>query len=1732
MQLGGTNQVAQRETMGAEASIGRPWSFHAPFSGASVWSTSFSLSGSEQTQRKLKLVLQTKAIFAVLTALVTFATSSLALPPSGAVITNIASVTFVTFDGGTNSLDSTAVLAPVQDLPPPAIHYYTANTYSDIAIATGAGAPLYVQASAPQCNTNGLTADSLLITITSTLTGDTEMFLSTETAANSGLFRILPNVPTASALSSPPSSGNGVLETLPNDTLTASFSGCGSASTATTILVDPTGVVFDSSNNNPIAGASVTLIDVTGAGNGGNAGGPAQVFEFDGVTPAPSTVITGPDGQFHFPLVQPSTYRLQITPPAGYVYPSTVPVGSLPAGRTIDPSGSYGGNFSINPNPLPVQIDVPMDPASSAPLFIVKTASVGEAEIGDIVEYTVKIQNNGTAAATAVTVLDRLPAGFAYLDGSARLDGVKIANPSGGKGPKLDFAIGNIAGGATVTLTYRVRVGVGALQGNGKNHAQAIAAGPPAQASNVAIAKVRIKPGVFDDKGIVIGKVFVDKNHNDIQDDGEPGIPGVRIYMEDGTYAITDSEGKYSLYGLRPFGHVLKVDEITLPAGWKFSQLTARHSQRGTLCLVDIKKHELRKVNFADVSDDPKVLEEVERRRAQGVVEVAEIENAFRAELTADGAPTALSDIKAQPAAGIVGGTTTNASPLAFQSVLPDNTLNSGNSTLPSAPVATVPSVDLEKLVADMNNECGFVDLRDNVTLPIAQANVRVKGRAGSKLLLSVNDRLIPETDVGKRVKLASKDFEAWEYVGVGLRPGPNTLEVTQKDGFGNVRGSQKITVIAPGRLGEIQILLPKQDQIADGVTPATIQVLLLDDKGVPVTARTPLTLEASLGRWQTPDFNPTEPGVQVFLEGGKGEFVLLPPGEPGDALIVVSSGVLEAEATLPFLPNLRPIIAAGVIETRVQFNTLDISALRPSRKDDGFEEELRNWAFSADSGHVTGGGRAALFLKGKVKGDYLLTLAYDSEKNSDDTLFRDIEPDRFYPVYGDSSVRGFDAQSTSRLYVRVDKKKCYLLYGDFSTQSTTEARGLGNYNRSMTGVKEHYENSRVSANAWATYDTVNQVVKEIAADGTSGPYFFTGLDFIQNSEKVEILVRDRNQPAVILKTTPMQRFADYEFEPFSGRLLFKAPVPSLDENLNPISIRITFEVDQGGDKFWLAGADGQLKLTKNLEVGGSTVYDGNPNNEYQLHSANATYQLMKNTFLFGEVAQSHSDTNGTGSAGRIEVRRTTDWTDLRVYAAHVETNFDNTSSIIAAGRQEIGAKLTQKLTPQTRLVAEAINTRDLNTRGEQSGVMAALQHTFDNKVTVEVGGRHSHESDKPSSATTVGSSPNEMTSVRGKVTTPVPFVPQANVYGEWENDVEHTDRRLIAFGGDYQVLNKTRLYARHEFLDALGDAYELNGSQRNNRTVFGLQTEYMKDGQYFNEYRMRDSINGREAEAAIGLRNVWYLSEGLKVNTTFERVNPITGTNVNLEATAATAGFEYLRKEDSKLTGRVEVRTTDDNDHWLSTLGYAHKLDDCWTALSRSILDYNNLKTGGQGDVFRSRTQFGVAYRPVDSDVWNALARTEYKYEHDESDPTQPIERHVVIFTAQINYQPLTNLTLSLRYAPKIVFEDDKLDHGTYDAHLVAVRAMYDLTKRWSVGLNGSAMFSGNEGGLQYALGPEIGFRAHDHVWISVGYNFTGFHDDDLSGDNYTDHGVFIGMKVFFDENLFGRRKPEGGGR
>ena len=221
---------------------------------------------------------------------------------------------------------------------------------------------------------------------------------------------------------------------------------------------------------------------------------------------------------------------------------------------------------------------------------------------------------------------DLLPAGFRYILGTAQLGGIALANPAGGVGRELTFDIGEIAGQATAELTYFVRLGVGSQQGDGINRATVIT---PIR-SNTAVFKVNVQGGVFSSDGCIIGKVYVDCDGNAVQNNvgasRELGIPGVRLVMLDGTFIITDSEGKYSICGVKSQTHVLKVDRSTLPKGARLVPSSNRNAGTGDSLFVDLKGGELARADFIEGSCSPEVLDQVKARRAQGSVMNPELE--------------------------------------------------------------------------------------------------------------------------------------------------------------------------------------------------------------------------------------------------------------------------------------------------------------------------------------------------------------------------------------------------------------------------------------------------------------------------------------------------------------------------------------------------------------------------------------------------------------------------------------------------------------------------------------------------------------------------------------------------------------------------------------------------------------------------------------------------------------------------------------------------------------------------------------------------------------------------------------------------------------------------------------------------------------------------------------------------------------------------------------------------
>ena len=265
-------------------------------------------------------------------------------------------------------------------------------------------------------------------------------------------------------------------------------------------------------------------------------------------------------------------------------------------------------------------VDTPV-PALKAQLSIDKRSPERHAELGDLVRYQLRIRNHGQGPALRPVIIDRLPAGFRLDPGSVRVQHARLLQSSLTHQRELRLTLDRVDHDSRqdIVISYRLRAGVGAQEGDGINrvHIECPDAHGQLQAcSNEARWQVRVDGGILGTESCLAGQIFVDCNRNSAKDPDEPGIPGVRLYLANGTWLQSDAQGRYSHCGLRPRTHVLKLDERTLPRKSRMVTSSAQNGGDALSLFVDTRKGMLHRADFIEGSCSPGVLDEVKARQA------------------------------------------------------------------------------------------------------------------------------------------------------------------------------------------------------------------------------------------------------------------------------------------------------------------------------------------------------------------------------------------------------------------------------------------------------------------------------------------------------------------------------------------------------------------------------------------------------------------------------------------------------------------------------------------------------------------------------------------------------------------------------------------------------------------------------------------------------------------------------------------------------------------------------------------------------------------------------------------------------------------------------------------------------------------------------------------------------------------------------------------------------------
>ncbi len=242
-------------------------------------------------------------------------------------------------------------------------------------------------------------------------------------------------------------------------------------------------------------------------------------------------------------------------------------------------NGLLPGHSQIFNNPIPI------DPELDGAVAITKTSSMINVTRGALVPYTITVTNIFGVPLYDTRIMDRFPAGFKYVAGSARLDSAPAEPLINGRElvwDDLDLQVNQVR-----TIKLLLVVGSGVSEGEYVNRAQVSNPAIGATISGEATATVRVIPDPDFDCTDVIGKVFDDRNLNGYQDDGELGLPGTRVVTVQGLISTADEYGRFHITCAavpdedRGSNFILKLDERSLPSGYRLTTENPR-VQRAT----------------------------------------------------------------------------------------------------------------------------------------------------------------------------------------------------------------------------------------------------------------------------------------------------------------------------------------------------------------------------------------------------------------------------------------------------------------------------------------------------------------------------------------------------------------------------------------------------------------------------------------------------------------------------------------------------------------------------------------------------------------------------------------------------------------------------------------------------------------------------------------------------------------------------------------------------------------------------------------------------------------------------------------------------------------------------------------------------------------------------------------------------------------------------------------------
>jgi len=295
--------------------------------------------------------------------------------------------------------------------------------------------------------------------------------------------------------------------------------------------------------------------------------------------------------------------------------------------------------------------------------------------------------------------------------------------------------------------------------------------------------------------------------------------------------------------------------------------------------------------------------------------------------------------------------------------------------------------------------------------------------------------------------------------------------------------------------------------------------------------------------------------------------------------------------------------------------------------------------------------GRLAFFVNGKFGDHWKLTASADTREGSIEnifsnfmdkspgSLFRRIDPDYYYPTFGDDGTVEEMAPTMGKFFARLSQDDNYGQWGNFKVGYMNNE--LAQVDRGLYGGNLHYQTDSTT-----DFGENRFVIDTFAAEpgtipsreefrGTGGSlYYLRRQDVLAGSERLRIELRDKASGLVtgIVNLTPAM---DYDVDYLQGRILLSEPLASTaDDNLlvrsgaisgDEAYLVVRYEYTPGFEDIDTIAVGGQAHywLGEYAKIGVTTSASEQDGDDSSLNAADLTLRLAAETWLKVQQAKS-----------------------------------------------------------------------------------------------------------------------------------------------------------------------------------------------------------------------------------------------------------------------------------------------------------------------------------------------------------------------------------------------------------------------------------------------------------------------------------------------------------------------------